>query len=80
MIGYDGMQEFLNCKKLKDFGISQECFFSLPYEYQKAIIMAGTEAIAKEKKRDEIRKKMALQQYNFEEKVKEKVLTLFKKK
>ena len=77
MITNGGIPEIMYYKRLKYLSLSEEYFYSLPYELQKAIIMAGTDNT---KKTDEFRKKMALRQYNFEEKTKEKVLTLLKKK
>ena len=80
MITRGGMSEIMYYKKLRDLGMSQEYFFSLPYECQKAILMAGDDSKFNEKKaRENMQKRMALKQYNFEEKVKEKVLTLLKK-
>ena len=81
MITRGGMSDIVYYRKLRELGLSQEYFFSLPYECQKAILMAGDSAKFNEKnKRENFQKRIALKQYNFEEKVKEKVLTLLKKK
>ena len=81
MITHDGMSEILYYRKLKSMGLNAEYISDLPEEYQKAIVMAGiSDAYENRKKRENFQKRMALKQYDFEEKVKEKVLTLLKKK
>ena len=62
-------------KRLRSLCLSEEYFYSLPIEIQKVII-SNIEI----KKKNEIRKKIALKQYDLEEKVKEKVLSFLKKK
>lgn len=80
MITHGGMSEIMFYRRLKEVGLSKEKFFSLPYECQRAIIMAGnSENYDRKQKRIAFQKRMALKQYNFEEKVKEKVLKLLKK-
>ena len=81
MIIHDGTQQFLNYQKLQEFGLSKEYFESLPHECQQAILMAGIEAEENRKmERDNFQKRIALRQYEFEEKVKKKILTFLKKK
>lgn len=77
MITNRGVPEEISYMMLRSLNLSKEYFYSLPYEIQKAIIMTCINNI---KTTDEYRKKMALKQYNFEEKTKGKVLTLLKKK
>ena len=76
MIMHDGMSEILNYRKIREVGLTEEYFFDLPYEYQKAILMAGLET----QNKNDLQKRIALEQYNLEEKVKEKVLKLLKRK
>lgn len=80
MITHGGESEMIYYRRLQCLGISEEYFYSLPYEYQKAIIMAGFDRIEKEKKKDDDKKRRALTQYELEENVKKKVLSIFKKK
>ena len=81
MIIHDGsMPEIIYYQRLRDLGMQEEYFLSLPYECQKAIIMAGFDTLEKEKREDNMQKKRALRKYEFEERVKEKVLTLIKRK
>ena len=80
MIIRGGMSEILYYQRLRDLGMPEEYFFSLPYECQKAIMMAGFDKLEKEKRKENAQKKRALRQYEFEERVKEKVLTLIKRK
>lgn len=81
MIIHDGTHEIFNYREIRNMGLSEEYFFSLPYECQKAILMAGMDAAYNRKEnRENSQKRRALKQYEFEEKIKEKVLTLFKKK
>ena len=81
MITRGGMSEITYYRQLRNLGLSEEYFFSLPYECQKAILMAGnTEREDRKKRIDNFQKKTALKQYEFEEKVKEKILALFKRK
>ena len=80
MIIHGGVSEMYTNERLRELGISEECFFSLPYEYQRALLNSGLDTIEKEKQKENARKKMALAQYDLEEKVKEKVLVLFKRK
>ena len=80
MITRGGMSDIAYYRKLREVGLSEEDFFSLPYECQKAIIMAGdNERSENKKKRENFQKRMALKQYDFEEKVKVKILKFFKK-
>ena len=79
MIIHGGESEILNNNRLRDFGLTEESFFSLPYEYQKAIINAGFDRLDIIKQRDNAKKRRALKQYEFEEKAKEKVLVLLKR-
>ena len=79
MISHGIMPEIEYYRRLKSIGISEEYFYSLPFELQKAIIMAGVSDDCT-KNKIEFRKKMALKQYDFEEKTKEKVLMLLKKR
>ena len=78
MIVHGGVSEMYTNERLKELGLSEECFFSLPYEYQRALLNSGLDAVNKDK--ENARKKIALAQYDLEEKVKEKVLVLFKRK
>ena len=85
MINRGGMSDIVYYRQLRNLGLSEEYFFSLPYECQRAIIMAGyNEKEDRKQKINNIQKKVELNQYLFEEKVKEKVkekvLTLLKKK
>ena len=77
MITHGGISEIVYYKNLKKLGLSEEYFFALPYECQRAILMAGLES--NNKKKGELQKEIALKQYEFEEKAKEKVLRLIKK-
>ena len=79
MITHGGPQEIWCHDRIRELGLTEEYFYSLPYEYQRALMMASFDTFDKEKKLNDLRKRMALKQYNFEEKVKEKVLTIFKK-
>ena len=72
------MSQIIYHEKLKSLGLSEEYFYNLPLELQRAIMMAGSDD--SKNNRDEFRKKVALKQYNLEEKVKEKVLTFIKKR
>ncbi len=74
------LSELLGHDIIKELGITEEVFLSLPSEYQKALIRGCFERIVKESRTDIIRKKLALRHYDFEEKVKEKVLSMFNKK
>ena len=78
MITYWGMSEVYCYDKLKYLGLSEEHFYALPYECQRAILMAGLD-IEEKKKREMFQKKIALKQYEFEDKTKEKILKLIKK-
>ena len=79
MITRGGMSEIIYYKKIRELGLSEELFCSLPYECQRAIMMAGTDSIRETQEKSELKKRIALTQYDFEEKVKEKILSLFKK-
>ena len=76
MITSGGPSEMWYHQKLKELGLSEEYFLSLPLECQKALIYGCFNRDKKSGKLDDFRKKIALKQYNFEEKVKE---LLFKK-
>ena len=78
MITRGGMSEIMYYKEIRKLGINEDVFFSLPLEYQRAIIMAGFDSNNKEEK-EKIQKKIALKRFLFEEKVKDKMLVLFKK-
>ena len=79
MITRGGMSDIVYYKRIRELGMSEEYFFSLPLECQRAILMAGysKDNIAK---KDNFQKKIVLRQSSFEEIVKEKVLSLFKKR
>lgn len=78
------------------YGMNPEMFYNLPYEIQKELVhncWRIIDAHHKESngdlrempekhntKLDNFRKRLALRQYNFEEELKEKVLSLIKKK
>lgn len=79
MIVHGSETEILNNNRLRDFGLSEEGFFSLPREYQIAILNAGFDRLEKIKQRENAKKRRALRQYEFEEKTKEKVLVLLKR-
>ena len=86
MISRDDFSE-IDHNIFKTLGISEEDFLSLPEEYQLAFLyydwqLCNNHNIENERKlrRDNRQKRRALKQYEFEEKVKEKVLTLLKKK
>jgi len=77
------------------YGLSPELFYGLPYEVQNALLnnywemmdtyhhdTSGEEIPKGEShntKLDKLMKRMALKQYEFEENVKVKILTIFKK-
>ena len=77
MIVYGGVSDIFVRERLRCVNLSEEYFFSLPYEYQKAILNAGLERIAKEKQKEN--EKKILKQYEFERKTKEKVKVLLKR-
>lgn len=79
MIVYGGVSDIFVRERLRCVNLSEEYFFSLPYEYQKAILNAGLERIAKEKQKENGKKRMVLKQYEFETKTKEKVKVLLKR-
>ena len=79
MITRGGMVDIIFYRKIRENGLSDEVFSSLPIEYQKAIIMAGIDEVDNKEKLDNFRKKIALKRYIFEEDVKEKVYKLVKK-
>ena len=64
---------------IKNLGLSEEYFFSLPHDIQEALLTGGMGKPNKENKFDAFRKRMALKQYDLEENIKEKILTLLKK-
>ena len=74
-----GGQEIFTSKIINTYGLSEEQFYSLPYEYQRALILGHLERVNK-KKKDNLRKLLALKQYIIEEDVKKKILSIFKKK
>ena len=77
---HGGPSEIWYYRRMRELGLTEEYFSSLPYEYQKAILMAwDSEKYNRKKQRENFQKRIALKQYLFEEKVKEKVLTLLKK-
>ena len=78
MISHNKLSEILGENVIKSLGYSEEYFFSLPLECQKALIMSRFEA-NRIKQKEDVRKRMALKQYDWEEKVKEKVLSMIKK-
>ena len=81
MIIHGGISELYIRNTINALGINEDKFFSLPREYQQALIMGEIEREQAEKdKINNYRKKLALKRYEFEEKAKEKVLTLLKKK
>lgn len=81
MITRGGMSDIIYYKKLRSMGLSEEYFFSLPFDIQNAILMAGNDdEYEASKKREDNRKRNALKQYEFEEKLKEKVKTFLKRK
>ena len=41
MIIHGGVSEMYTNERLRELGISEECFFSLPYEYQRALLNSG---------------------------------------
>ncbi len=81
MITRGGMSEITYYRQLRKLGLSEEYFFSLPYECQRAIMMAG-DSLREENtvKKSNFRKEIALKQYELEEKIKEKILALFRRK
>ena len=78
MITRGGMSGIVYYKEIRKFGLSEDVFYSLPLEYQKAIILAGL-GLNNEEQLEIIQKKKALKRFAFEEKFKDKVLVLFKK-
>ena len=78
MISHNKLSEILGENVIKSLGYSEEYFFSLPLECQKVLIMNRFEA-NRIKQKEDVRKRMALKQYDWEEKVKEKVLSMIKK-
>ena len=81
MIIHGGMLEIEYYRKVRELVLSDEDFFSLPYECQQAILMAGDSSNYDMRlKRENDKKRRALKQYELEENVKEKVLSLLKKK
>ena len=81
MLTRGGMTEIVFYRRLHNLGISDEYFYSLPYECQQAILMAGnSNKYDNKKKRENFQKRMALRQYEFEENFKEKVKILLKRK
>ena len=80
MITRGGMSEIMYYRKLREIGLSEDYFLNLPYECQRAILMAGSDSLEEKKRKENLQKRRALKQYEFEEKVKEKVLTLIKRK
>lgn len=71
----------------KTLGVTREQFLSLPEEYQMAFLYYDWQICNNSNIDDDCRirrenrqKRRALKQYEFEEKVKEKILTLFQKK
>ncbi len=80
MITREQMYEILYHQKMREISLSDEYFYALPFEIQKAIIMSGySEKYDRRQKIANFQKRMALEQYNFEEKVKDKVLKLLKR-
>ena len=75
MITHGELYEVSNRDRIRSLGFTENSFYSLPYEFQKALILCGLER----KKLIELRKIIALRQYIFEENVKGKVLRLLKK-
>ena len=75
MITHGELYEVSNRDRIRSLGFTENSFYSLPYEFQKALISCGLER----KKLIELRKIIALRQYIFEENVKGKVLRLLKK-
>ncbi len=80
MISYMAFSEILEHDVAKDLGISENVFMSLPIEYQKALINGCFEREIKRNRLDNFKKRLALKQYNFEENLKDKVLSMIKKK
>ncbi len=88
---YDDSIRKMSDRRIRDiYGMSPELFYGLPYDIQQALIIAShEECLSKEKKEsnkeshnskfDNFLKKMALSQYEFEESVKVKVMSIFKK-
>ena len=71
----------------KTLGIRKEQFLSLPEEYQQKFLYYDWQICNnrniendRRKKRENRQKRRALKQYEFEEKVKEKILSLIKKR
>ena len=79
MITHGGSSDIWYYRKRKEMDILEEYFYSLPKEYQEAMIRGEFTKIDRKKQIDNFRKRIALKQYDFEEKVKEKVLSLLKK-
>ncbi len=80
MITHGGISELFDHKIMNTYGFTKEQFYSLPYEYQRALILGHLEMVDKQKEKDNSKKRRALKQYEFEENVKKKVLSIFKKK
>ncbi len=80
MMSYKELSVMLGYDLEKNLGITENVFLSLPIEYQKALIKGCFDRQVKANKLDNLRKRIALKQYNFEEDLKEKVFSLIKKK
>ena len=88
---YDETLRRMSDKRIRDiYGMSPELFYELPYDIQQALILSTHEELMsreqKESKKgsysarfDNFLKKMALSQYEFEESVKVKVMSIFKR-
>ena len=79
MISYNEISELFDQNVIKSLGFSKEQFASLPEYYRKALLKSFIEINKEIIGQEELKKRTALKQYDREEEIRQKVLSIFKK-
>ena len=79
MISYNEISELFDQNVIKSLGFSKEQFTSLPEYYRKALLKSFIEINKEIIGQDELKKRAVLKQYDREEEIRQKVLSIFKK-
>lgn len=79
MICHGSISDICDRQTINTFGLTEEQFYSLPFEYQRALILGHIDMVCKKDKKKEANQNLDSNNPSIDMMIKKKILSIFKK-